>query len=778
MLNTAYPDNTCNPQTTEHNTVDELRDMQTLDLQQSITRLGFPTILTPGQATLEDIQLHAILRQRLSPTTAHNRITTLQRITNHPSPINLADPTLEQWIRHSDYREQIENATHALHNEWKAIRTLLKAYNIPIWNYQPPTLPGRQRRTIQKPETIRQMIHTRYTGQKHIDTHLQYILLATYMIGLRNPSETALLQTTDVDLDIGIITITEPKKRGSTRDVYPTPQYMTGRNCKSLRNWIDHIRPRYTSQHSQEALFITLQGHPFTKNYLRKYLTENIKPKYPEYQPYLCRHWAATAKLIQEYITTKNWNKPRVQRWLGHEHETTTDTYISQAENYLRRYPFDWFHHVLKKPTTKVWGKHGEKSQNGEKRLCDTELLPLTSNGPVGVLTLPTGENKIDVPQEIFSVILWEPINIIGEGPQNNVGFFTFSFEQTHCPHCDDEPIFLDLPPYTACNGSSSPTITVTGILTIGWRFSDKVTRPSRSPLATISNITVTKNGGNWFGDQLYYTALVPAPHTSYNNIIVTGNNMEYGSVTGQTSFLLAVVPFIDHTPFIMNHQDVTDILFSLPSNIFEDILPGGSPSYLDSTWDQMPSEGNVLTQNGSYLGTDPSKPFNEIIYHGDIQPQNNIVYPRKYCIQFFLKDNCGWTHKDSVADGNQKGIPDQLFLNGGSCISPIVGFDWYPHNPYICCTEEDNHNNIQHCMLQNYINHRRQSSKSNENERSAKQEKVKSVEIAKSSYVKLCYVFSFSLINIFLILSSLIVYKSFDIHNVMLCYLWRCVFF
>ena len=292
----------------------------------------------------------------------------------------------------------------------------------------------------------------------------------------------------------------------------------------------------------------------------------------------------------------------------------------------------------------------------------------------------------------------------------------SFSFEQHNCPLCDDEPVFLDLPPIFCLYGSSSHPYTIT----------------------------------------------------------VTGNNMEYGSVTGFTDRVSVTSPFIDHTPpSIMNHQG--SICISLPSFFYQ---PGGSlPIYINiSTWDQIPSEGNVLTQNGSYLGTDPSKPYH--IYYGDIQPQNNIVYPRKYCIQFFLKDNCGWTHKDSVADRNQKGIPDQLFLNGGSCISPIVGFDWYPHNPYICCTEEDNHNNIQHCMLQNYINHRRQSSKSNENERSAKQEKVKSVEIAKSSYVKLCYVFSFSLINIFLILSSLIVYKSFDIHNVMLCYLWRCVFF
>jgi len=49
------------------------------------------------------------------------------------------NPTFEQWIRHSDYREQIKNAISGLNNKWKALKTLLKAYKIPIWDYRPPT---------------------------------------------------------------------------------------------------------------------------------------------------------------------------------------------------------------------------------------------------------------------------------------------------------------------------------------------------------------------------------------------------------------------------------------------------------------------------------------------------------------------------------------------------------------------------------------------------------------------------------------------------------------
>jgi len=61
------------------------------------------------------------------------------------------------------------------------------------------------------------MIHYPYTNNKENNLHLQYLITATYMLGMRNPSETVILKTTDVNLEDGIVTIIEPKKNNSTK---------------------------------------------------------------------------------------------------------------------------------------------------------------------------------------------------------------------------------------------------------------------------------------------------------------------------------------------------------------------------------------------------------------------------------------------------------------------------------------------------------------------------------------------------------------------------------
>ncbi len=318
---------------------------------EHISRLGFPTSLRQGEATIDDIAYHAILRQRLHPNTVKKRMTQLRYMINHPVPINIEHPTFENWIKHIDYREQIENAgACAIQNEWHTIRMVLKAYGIEIWPYKPPGRPRKKAKKLPLPDTVRKMIQYPYTENKELNRHLQYLILHTFMLGLRNPSETCELKLNDVDLKKGTIIITEPKKYGNTREIAPEPQIMTGKNCKSLKYWIDNIRPKYENQHSKNYLYITLSGTPFSKPYLRKYLSKHIKPHFPEYHPYISRHWAATAKLIEEYIENKHWNRNRVQNWLGHDKETTTNTYISQAETYLRLAPYNWFKRVLNKP--------------------------------------------------------------------------------------------------------------------------------------------------------------------------------------------------------------------------------------------------------------------------------------------------------------------------------------------------------------------------------------------------------------------------------------------
>ena len=229
------------------------------------------------------------------------------------------------------------------------------------------------------------MIHHTYTDNKDKNRHLQYILLATFMLGLRNPSETCLLTIDDIQLNNNIIIVTEAKKHYSRRATTTEQQYMTGSNCKSMKYWIDNIRPRYTSQKSKNQLFITLTGNPFTPAYLRKYLTKHIQPHYPEYYPYCSRHWSATAKLIQEYINTGNWNKARVQHWLGHDNINTTDNYIQLAEVYMQAAPYDWFKRVLKR---RRGGKHVKIGTYIKNHVCDSNYKESKGTDPQGFRTL------------------------------------------------------------------------------------------------------------------------------------------------------------------------------------------------------------------------------------------------------------------------------------------------------------------------------------------------------------------------------------------------------
>jgi len=368
-------------------------NMEKLSLDH-ISRLGLPTQLIPGQATLDDIELHMIYRLRHSPSTAHKRKNLLKNIAEHPMPVHIDNPQYEDWIRHSDYREQIEGCNSALHNEWKAIRDLLQAYQIPIWNYKPPSKTIHKYRNIPHPNTVHNMIHHKYSEDNDKNRHIQYILLATFMIGLRNPSETCLLTLDDIQLDNNIIIITEAKKQHSRRATTTEPQYMTGNNCKSMKYWIDNIRPRYSNRHSNNSLFITLNGKPFTKEYLRKYLADTIQPHYPEYYPYCSRHWSATAKLIQEYLQTGHWNKSRVQHWLGHDNQKTTDTYIQLAEAYMNTAKYDWFKRVLKTQKKNVWGKHDKISGYIKKQVCDSNYKESKGTDPQGFEKPQREKNK------------------------------------------------------------------------------------------------------------------------------------------------------------------------------------------------------------------------------------------------------------------------------------------------------------------------------------------------------------------------------------------------
>lgn len=172
---------------------------------RSFNRLNCPITLDPKNSTFDDVAIHAILRQRLSKNTVDIRLRYARFMENHQTPVDFRNPNYENFIRHTDYRKQIEQAEQsALSHEWKTMKTFLKAYRIPQtdWNYRPPACP--KARIIPLPESVHKMIHYKYSKNKYVNALIQYTLLHCFTIGWRNPSETCVMTVDDVKLDEGV----------------------------------------------------------------------------------------------------------------------------------------------------------------------------------------------------------------------------------------------------------------------------------------------------------------------------------------------------------------------------------------------------------------------------------------------------------------------------------------------------------------------------------------------------------------------------------------------
>jgi integrase len=319
-----------------------------------------PIKLKPKTASFEKIAFHAERWQRLSVSSIEHRLRCARRMQKHPVfPINFNDPSYDQFIAYMDYRERAENVTgYALMNDLRAMQMFLRAYNIDpkSWYYKLPVMPRHKKRKVPFPETVYKLCNYKYSTDPYENALYQYLMFHNFFIGWRVPSEPHAMSIKDIDIDNkgrGSIIITERKKRSSKRIIIPERYLLSAHNYKSFKNWIDHWRPKVANQYSGDALYLQPNGKPFTIRYLGKKLSENGKKVWPSYQPYVSRHWCAIALLIRTKLECKTWDTRRVQKYLGHDKPSTTDTYIEFAEEYFRQESKDWFLHALKKQKQK-----------------------------------------------------------------------------------------------------------------------------------------------------------------------------------------------------------------------------------------------------------------------------------------------------------------------------------------------------------------------------------------------------------------------------------------
>lgn len=328
---------------------------------ENTNRLNLPIVLNPSECTFLDVGLWLHKNERLSVSTIEKHLRYLRFMENYVSaPVDFQHPSYENFRKHMDYREEIEGASpYALKHEWKAMQKYLKACGLQEWPYKPPSQPKHSSRDLPFPYTVRKFFYYEYSDDDYETALFQYLFFQTFMVGWRVPSEIIELKTSDVHIDSqgsGSITITEPKKHFSTRTIYPEHFILSSRSHKSLKNYLDHWRPKVENSKSDDSLFLQSSGKPFTVRYLGKKLSQYGKLIKPDFRPYDMRHWCAVARLIETKLKNGSFDKFQIQSWLGHENPRKTEGYIGSALQCFEQYSKSWIHGALRAPYQR--GKH------------------------------------------------------------------------------------------------------------------------------------------------------------------------------------------------------------------------------------------------------------------------------------------------------------------------------------------------------------------------------------------------------------------------------------
>ncbi|RLF39779.1 MAG: hypothetical protein DRN12_06500, partial [Thermoplasmata archaeon] len=330
---------------------------QRVRLLRNIDRLNLPVTLDPATSTFDDVALHGFLRQRLGWSTIERNLRYARFMETHPCPVDFRHPTYENFIRHMDYREQVEGCGWgALKHEYQAMTMFLRAWGInpKSWPYRPPKQPLYQVRFIPNPDQVHKMIHLKYSDEPYRNALCRYLITHNFLIGWRFPSEPSVMKVTDVDIDSGIMIVKQPKLHNATK-MLDISEIADRHNIFSFKNWIDKWRCKVQNQYSGDALYLKPDGRPFDnpehlRVFLQRYAVPKMKQVFPKQYNYLSRHWCAVARLIRSKIETGKFDEFAVSQWLGHTKIETTMNYIQDADFYYRKYNYDWIKRILRQP--------------------------------------------------------------------------------------------------------------------------------------------------------------------------------------------------------------------------------------------------------------------------------------------------------------------------------------------------------------------------------------------------------------------------------------------
>ena len=295
---------------------------------------------------------------------------------NQLFPIDFLNPNYTQYVYHMDwyrgtyYDEQTGKNYYGLKQKKEAFELYLKACGIPkhYFYYELPSCPELKPVDFPNPDRAFDITRFDYYKDKEENWFYQFAHTYNFMVGPRAPDEMCVVECNMIDWDDCRITFPQPKRNWKLRSICLEEVFVNGKTRKSLKNYIDYHRNKFTTQYSKDYLFISPKtGRPFSPAFLGKKLSEQGKKVYPKFYPYMGRHFCATGRLIQRWL----WKHPdpieSVKNFMDHSKRKNTERYTARAEEYSQRHNYDWFKRILKDKNRR--GKYAEKSKQSPKTL-------------------------------------------------------------------------------------------------------------------------------------------------------------------------------------------------------------------------------------------------------------------------------------------------------------------------------------------------------------------------------------------------------------------------
>jgi len=407
-----------------------LVESKNVECKQIVPRIVDPVTCDSIEVLLEKIGFWwtASRGNKIETWKGYSRL--LRRMANHNIfPVNLFDPNPDQINAYLDFlRQQYakertpDNPRYgkcARINNIKAIRAVMQSYGrlseTLDWNLPRVKRPDPKPKKIPPPNIVYKFMHGNFSKDRYENALYQYMYTLGFMIGPRPSSEMPLWKVDDFDEGCGFFTFWQPKVE-RYREVELETELWNNLRRKSLKNWIDHWRPKVQNSKSGDYLFLQPSGKPFTKHYFRKQMNHYGKPIWEPYSPYSMRHFCATARLIGYKVRTGVYATKEVCDYMDHSSIAVTEGYVRTAKKWYRREPYDWIQALLK------FHKNMER-QKGKKSIKGR--FTSVSSGT-------NGSNKVRICRGLhpFSpVVLIDKIQFLALFDQNSSTFlFLFFF--------------------------------------------------------------------------------------------------------------------------------------------------------------------------------------------------------------------------------------------------------------------------------------------------------------------------------------------------------------